>query len=244
MLKLISLIVFLAAVSLETTVQANKYQNSRPAYGQEVGISIMGAIVSKDPQKSVVLIKEKASGKVKALKVGKSLLDKHPVLHIEKNYIVVKKLSETILVYKDKFAGAAIAKAKSQPSSLGGPKTYKEDGFERKDDGKSEIDIKMTSQYRDNIINNDLQKVLMEATALPYYEGGKIIGFQLSQIEDDSIFSKGGFVNNDVITNVNGVDLNSISGAIKLLKSVKGEKSISVQIKRNGSFRDMTISVD
>jgi len=81
----------------------------------------------------------------------------------------------------------------------------------------------MTEAYRDNLIGNELQKILMQATALPYFEEEKIVGFQLTQIDKDSIFSKGGFENNDVITNVNGLELNSISGAVKLLKSLKGE---------------------
>lgn len=226
-------------------VSQAKIPNGRPAYGKEVGISIMGAIVSKDTSKSVVLVKEKDSGKVTALKIGKMILEKHKILHIEKNYIVVQKDRDILHVYKDKFAGEAIAKASSSPaSSKAGASSYKEDGFERTDDGEEKIDVKMTSSYRDNLVNNDLQNVLMQATALPYYEDGKIKGFQLSQIEEKSIFAKGGFKDNDVITKVNGIDLNSISGAIKLLKSLKSEGSISVEMSRGGSLREMTISVD
>lgn len=221
-------------------------QDARPAYGKEVGISIMGAIVSKDVGKSVVLIKEHESGKVIALKVAKKLLKKYPILHIEKNYIVVQKDSEVLRVYKDKFAGEAIAKSKATPGAVvdTGKRVFKEDGFEREDDGQSSISVKMTSSYRDNLVGKELQKILMQATALPFYEEGKIIGFQISQIDEDSIFAKGGFQNNDVITSVNGVDLNSISGAIKLLKSLKGESSVAVQMQRDGVSRDMAISVD
>lgn len=218
---------------------------ARPAYGKEVGVSIMGAIVSKDTSKSVVLLKEKQSGKVKAHKIGHKILEKYQIVAISKNYISVLKGSETLKVYKDKFAGEAIAKAKTSSSSSGSAgKYFKEDGFERKDDGTSSIDIKMTEAYRDNIVKNQLQDILMQATALPYYEEGKIVGFQLSQIDNDSVFAKGGFQDKDVITSVNGIELNSISGAIKLLRSLKQEGSINVEMMRDGTKRDMTISVN
>ena len=105
----------------------------------------------------------------------------------------------------------------------------------------------MTEAYRDNIVKNQLQDILMQATALPYYERRKerlLAGFQLSQIDNDSVFAKGGFQDKDVITSVNGIELNSISGAIKLLRSLKQEGSINVEMMRDGTKRDMTISVN
>lgn len=214
----------------------------RPAYGKEVGISILGVIVSKSPQKSVVLIKEIESNRVTALKIEKKILDKYPIKHIDKDYIVVEKNKEILLVYKDKFAGKAIAESSQKKKN--NINSFSEDGFERSLTDDEQIEVKMTEAYRDNLIGNELQKILMQATALPYFEEEKIVGFQLTQIDKDSIFSKGGFENNDVITNVNGLELNSISGAVKLLKSLKGEKKITVNIKRGNQTKDLTISID
>ena len=134
----------------------------------------------------------------------------------------MEKNKEILLVYKDKFAGKAIAESSQKKKN--NINSFSEDGFERSLTDDEQIEVKMTEAYRDNLIGNELQKILMQATALPYFEEEKIVGFQLTQIDKDSIFSKGGFENNDVITNVNGLELNSISGAVKLLKSLKGEK--------------------
>ncbi|MEZ4741781.1 MAG: hypothetical protein R3B45_04935 [Bdellovibrionota bacterium] len=64
-----------------------------------------------------------------------------------------------------------------------------------------------------------MAKILMQATAQPYMKDGVVKGFQLSQIDPDSIFDKGGFRDLDVVTAINGIELNSAAGAISLLKS-------------------------
>lgn len=222
---------------------AENPKDIRPAYGAEIGISIMGAIVSKKALKSVVLIKEKSTSKIKALKVNDKILELYSILGIEKNYIVVAKGQEKIQVYKDKFAKAVISKFQDPKPNMK-TRVFTEDGFERGYENNNSIKVKMTESYRNKLIKNDLQKILMQATALPFYKHGEIIGFQISQIEKNSIFEKGGFKNNDIIKSVNGVDLNSIPEAIKLLQSLKGTSSITLKIDRNNVERTMSISVN
>ena len=72
----------------------------RPAFGSEVGIKIMGAIVSKTKGRSVVLLKEIDSGKVKAMKVGNKISDTHPILKIQKNFLQLKKIMNLQRVLK------------------------------------------------------------------------------------------------------------------------------------------------
>ena len=61
----------------------------------------------------------------------------------------------------------------------------------------------------------------MQATAEPYFQNGQIMGFKLSQIDADSIYDKSGVRDSDVITAINGNQLNNVSAAIKLLHSLK-----------------------
>jgi general secretion pathway protein C len=102
----------------------------------------------------------------------------------------------------------------------------------------------MTASYRDKMIKQDLQKILMQATALPHFQDGAIVGFSLTQIDQDSIFAKGGFVDSDIITSVNGIPMNSIPGAIKLLNSLREAPSIDVEVLRDGAKRNVQLKVD
>jgi type II secretion system protein C len=210
--------------------------------GSDLGITIMGSIVQKLSEDNVALIKE-GSGTVKAVKKDHVISDKYKVVAVHPQYIeIVTRDAKRYIVYQDKFAGNFTpnkSEAGPGPSLAGAAAEYfKEDGFERAKDK-----ITMTGMYRDKLVKEDMAKVLMQATAEPYMENGQIIGFKISQIDEGSIYSKAGLQNNDIVTNINGQDLNSIAASIKLLQSLKGSDHVEVVVRRDGSPVNFSISV-
>jgi len=206
--------------------------------GSDLGISIMGSIIQKDANENVALIKEE-TGIVKAVKIGHIIMDKYKVIAVSAQYIeVITRDSNQYLVYQDKFAGN-IGTKKSIGPDLVNNDVFKEDGFERVKDK-----IVMTGMYRDKIVQQDLAKILMQATAEPYMENGSIAGFKMSQIDDGSIYQKAGLKDGDIVTGINGSELNSVAGSIALLKTLKGADQMEVDIKRDGIPMKFTISVN
>ena len=218
--------------------QPTSPQNIVPA--KDYQILIMGTIISQN--KKVALIKELDSKKVKALRVDDSLLNKHRIVDIKKNYLTIKDQARTVMLLKNQFAAQSLAATRSlnRPSSH---LNYREDGLNRVTRSDA-IDIKITGAYRDNIIQNDLQKILMEAAATPKTKNNKIVGFVLTDITPGSIFEKAGFSNGDLIQSINSTLLNSPSTAIKILHSLKQETAVDVALIRNGAEMNMTISVN
>lgn len=206
--------------------------------GADLGITIMGAIVQKNSDDNVALIKEQ-SGAVKAVKRDYVILDKFKVLTVQPEFIeLIDREARHYQVYQDKFAGALASKTAQPAMSLtNASDQYKEEGFERTK-GK----ISMTAIYRDKLVKEDLAKVLMQATAEPYSEGGQIVGFKMSQIDEGSIYWKAGVLNGDIITSINGNELSSVAGSISLLRSLKGVDKVEIQIRRDGV--PQTIAVD
>ncbi len=207
--------------------------------GSKIGITIMGAIVQADTDNNVALIKEE-SGKVHAIKKNHVVSNKYKVINITEKYIeLITKDAKRYLVYQNKFANefASFNKTQNGPQ-LDANDIYREDGFER-----NKGQITMTGMYRDNLVKQDLAKVLMQATAEPYMEGGSVIGFKLSQIDDGSIYSKSGLQNGDIVTGINNHALNSVAGSIALLRSLKNTERIDMEIRRSGSTMNMSISV-
>lgn len=209
--------------------------------GSDIGISIMCAIVQKSSEDNVALIKD-TSGAVKAVKKDHVILDKFKVVSVHAEYIeVITREAKVYLVYQDKFAGAIASKSPTVAAAgvSGATEQYKEEGFERVK-GK----ISMTGIYRDKLVKEDLARVLMQATAEPFMDGGAIIGFKMSQIDDGSIYAKTGVVNNDVITSINGTELNSVAGSIALLRSLKGADHLEIEIRRDGVPQKISIDVN
>lgn len=215
-------------------------QKAQPTDGAQLGFMIMGTIAQKTPSNNVALVKVSTSGSVTAVKIGHIIDKKYKVTDISEKFIrVLTRDAKHYLVYMDRFAGEFRIDHGSGPMKVINPEgSYKEDGFERVA-GK----VTMTSAYRDKIVNADLSKILMQATAEPFMQNGVIAGFKLSQIDSDSIFAKGGLRDDDVITALNGQKLNSVAGAVTLLKSMKDVAAIEIEIIRGGATSTMSLNV-
>lgn len=91
------------------------------------------------------------------------------------------------------------------------------------------------------ILSNIRQKVLRNPTAfgeyaipLPYNENGRLRGYKLQPQGDRSLFDAVGLNPDDVITEINGVELNDPTKGIKALRSLQRAKSIDAKVLRNG----------
>jgi len=224
-------------------VHAIEASDGKPTSGEAIGISIMGTIVhGKETSRSVALIKDVKSGKVTAIKTGNVINDQYKVVGIRQKFItVMTRTAEKFLVYQEKFAGefrGGSGVSAPNPNIHTAGDSYREDGFERAN-GK----VTMTSAYRDKIVKQDLPKVLMQATAEPHLVNGLIAGFKLSQIDQDSIYAKGGLKDEDIITSINEHKLTSVAGAISLLQSLKESESVEVELVRGGQPVKMSLQV-
>jgi len=210
------------------------------AEDSEQGFTIMGQIVQANSEDGVALIKE-SSGTVKAVKRDMIIVDRFKVIGVYPGYIdVITRDAKRLHIYQAKFDGSGNSPTKSPSTStiaaLG--ETYHEDGFERAN-GK----VVMTGSYRDKLVKEDLAKVMMQATAEPYFENGAIAGFKLSQIDDGSIFQKSGLKDGDIVSAINGLEMNSIAGAISTLKGLKGADHIDVDIRRGSGVQKVSVDV-
>jgi len=78
-----------------------------------------------------------------------------------------------------------------------------------------------------------MDKVLTDARLLPYSDGGKIIGFRISEIKPGGVFSLIGIQNGDVLLRVNDYEINSPEKGVQLLNGLKGESRLSLDLIRN-----------
>lgn len=219
------------------------FAHSQASNGEDMGITILGSITNNRMQDNVALVKELSTGSIKAVKINHTVLKDYVVTAVFAKYIALRRGTEEFLVYQNKFAGDFVAQSSTAKAVLAGaappPSTFSEPGFERRDER-----IRMTSSYRDKLIKDDLSKVLMQATAIPYIDNGTFIGFRILQIDAGSIFDKAGLRDHDVVTAINGQRLDSAGTAISLLQSLRSAESIEVEFSRGQTAKKMNISVD
>ena len=83
-----------------------------------------------------------------------------------------------------------------------------------------------------NAVLNDMEKVLTDARLLPYMEGGKIVGFRMSEVKPNGIFGMIGLKNGDVLLKVNDFPIDSPEKGVQLLNGLRGESQITLDIIR------------
>ncbi len=81
----------------------------------------------------------------------------------------------------------------------------------------------------------NLNQVAMQARIVPAFKDGQAQGFKLFSIRPDSIYSKIGVQNGDVIKRINGFELNSPEKALEVYTKLKEASRIEIELERNGS---------
>jgi len=89
---------------------------------------------------------------------------------------------------------------------------------------------------------NDLSNVLQTAKAVPAIEGGKMKGFLIQSIEEDSVFSSLGLGAGDVLKEVNGIVLDNAGKGLEAFTALKGSKKVELTVTRGG--QDQVISYE
>jgi len=73
-----------------------------------------------------------------------------------------------------------------------------------------------------------------QARIVPYMQDGVVTGFKLFAIRPNTLYSKLGFKNGDVILEINGVKMTNPKDALKVYQEVKDAKTVSIEILRRG----------
>jgi len=97
----------------------------------------------------------------------------------------------------------------------------------------SDQNITVARSQIDNAIQN-INDLMRQVKIRPHFLNGKPDGLFLSNIQQDSIFARLGLRNGDILTGVNGKNIQSVDDALKLYQDLKSSSDVAVQIKRKG----------
>lgn len=203
------------------------------AFKSALPYKISGILFGGTAQASLVVLEGSANG---IFKVG-DRLPQGGVLHdIAQNriYILNKNCPEYIDLSVELPNDPRLSRSPQNASGA----AYKEDGFERSGNNTT-----ATKQWVNNILTNDFAKTLEEAKASPNIVGGQVKGFMISNITPNSVYAKLGLRDGDIVTAINGIELNDAARAIQTLNSMRNENTIEMQILRGGQTISFKVNV-
>jgi general secretion pathway protein C len=222
-------------------VDSNEDSNSCTTESRQSSLAykVTGIIYGGDAKTSVVLMEQNKDNKQLVYKLGDSILPGIILSNIEENkvYFTSSNTASCPEYLELKFPSIPTNTRKIGQASAS-QASYAENGFERVGN-----DTNVTKQWVNDVLNNKLSTVLEEARAVPNLVGGQVKGFTISQIIPNSVYSKLGLQNGDVISSINGIELNDAARAIQTLQSLRSESKIELNVLRNGQSVSLKVSI-
>jgi type II secretion system protein C len=210
------------------------------AFGNPFEYNVLGVIASSQNQKGVALIKQKTTGKVNAFREGQEVVAGCRIQKIFRKTVTFafnNKLYD--LSVGDEVPTEVSGSALFTAGSSAAENLYQAEGIERT--GNT---LKVSRTLKENLVGENLNKILMQASAVPHVEQGRLVGFQLLEIDSGSIFDIAGLKNGDIITYINDQPINDAALAIKALSRLKSANTATFGYIRNSKPLELVIQID
>ena len=197
-------------------------------------LKLLGTIVMNDEELSVALVEGPSPSQKQAVKKNETFFEsggQYQALKIDRKRLCfqVKSSQEFEYIEIPEEGGLNVAGLSMGGSSRDGIIIAGENKFQIK---KAFLDEQM----------NNLANILQTAKAVPAIEGGKMKGFLIQTIEEDSIFASLGLGEGDVLKEVNGIILDNAGKGLEAFTALKGSNKIELKVNRGG--QEQTISYE
>jgi len=87
------------------------------------------------------------------------------------------------------------------------------------------------------------EAILRTVDAAPYIVNGKEKGIRITGLEDSSMARYIGFENGDVIQNINGSTVTNRRKAFQILRKVRSQSSLNIQLLRNKKKKELSFEI-
>ena len=102
---------------------------------------------------------------------------------------------------------------------------------------------RVVTDYKKKLLN-DPQSVMGVVRAEPYRRGGKLSGYRIFPGKDKQLMEKVGLQPGDVVTGVNGIDLDSPLKGLEVMQQITDAKEVSVNVLRNGVSQTFVVPIN
>jgi general secretion pathway protein C len=186
-------------------------------------LKLLGTLVSTAPGWSIGSLLDTANQKSQTVMVGERVQGAE-VLEILRDRVIIANNGRREYISAEPGDGAPSLPVVTnvRPPDTSGIKAIDDNNI---DIPKSELDK--------NLAN--LNELAMQARIVPAFKDGQPEGFKLFSIRPDSLYSKIGIINGDVVKRINGFEMNSPEKALEIYTKLKDASRIDVEIDRNGT---------
>jgi len=203
-------------------------------------LELMGTVVFRKAKFSVALIKDRNANKFSYYGIDDQVMGAS-LRRIERFKVILEN--------NGRLESLEIKEAESKLKSMMQPKLFSPlspspsagsgSAFDEIGPGKFAVPRNVIDETMANF-----GQILTQARMVPNITpDNKTDGFKIFQIKPGSIFEKMGLKDQDVLKRVNGQDLDSMEKSMGLFGALRNEKTISIDIVRNGTRLNYTYEI-
>ncbi len=198
----------------------------------QLPLGLLGTVASANPLLSWAAIEDKETRKHLVLRLNDDVKDgKARLTRIEPKRVVLTENGE--------LRELVLAENKGPPPL---PKTSARKAHGRKSRAARRRQARNRSVTPPPEPPRSLEEAILSgANILPKYEAGEMVGVQVSAIQAGSLFEEAGIKDGDVITELNGIKIDSPEGSSIILKELSEAKTLTLKIQ--GANGSETVSV-
>ncbi len=221
--------------SPESLEEQEKPDMSAEPVRTSLRVKLLGTLVSTAPGWSIGSLLDLSNQRSSTVMVGDRVQNAE-VLQIQRDRIIIANNGRREYIGAEAGEGAPVPPPIAATRPVGEPAIGA--GIQALDENnynvpKSEVDRALAN----------LNDLAMQARIVPAFKDGQAEGFKLFSIRPDSLYSKIGIVNGDVIKRINGFEMNSPEKALEVYTKLKDTNRIDIELDRNGSSLRKTYNV-
>ena len=183
-------------------------------------LAAVGIVASKDPSHSVVLLR--SGGRTRVVGIGENAFGGRVAavtadavaLEFEGRRIELRLSGESAL------APAAPAPVTGEPGAH-----------------------VLTRRDVERRIGEEAPRILAETTLMPAVDAGRVAGFTLTRVPENSLLTEAGLRAGDVLTQINDIPIDSMATLIGLWPKLQGQSTLTAVVLRNGQPVSLSVSL-
>jgi len=189
-------------------------------------VRLLGTLVANLPEWSIASIEDSNTKDATVYMIGDKI-QSADILEIELKRVIINNAGRKEYIDSEAGTGEPMAQAPpmAQPSANSVGQGIKEMGNDTYEIQRTEIDKAL----------GNLNDIAMQARIVPAFKDGVATGFKLFSIRPDSLYTKIGIQNGDVVRRINGFEINSPDKALEVYAKLKESNRIEIEVDRNGT---------
>ena len=189
--------------------------------GPPADLSAVGIVASRDASRSVVLLR--SGGRTRVVSVGENAFGGR-VTAIRADSVAIEFEGRSIDL---RLSGDSVRAATPAPAVPAG-------------DPGAHVLARRDVERR---IGEEAPRILAETTLVPAVDAGRVAGFTLTRVPENSLLTEAGLRAGDVLTQVNDTPIDSMATLIGLWPKLQGESTLTAVVLRNGQPVSLSVSL-